>query len=147
MKRIFVDGVKTKLFLTVLILTLALIALSVAGCQKSPVNSPVNSPGATFRAFYESLKNKDVEAYKKTVSKDTLQMLERRAKDLDRTLDSYIKLDMEKPTRTLPDKLETRNEKIEGDKATLEVKNTEGGWNTVPFIKEDGQWKVSLTEV
>ena len=74
-------------------------------------------------------------------------MLERRAKDLDRTLDQYIKLDMEKPTRTLPDKLETRNEKIEGDRATLEVKNIEGGWNTVPFVKEDGQWKVSVDEL
>jgi hypothetical protein len=143
MKRIFVDGVKTKLFLGVLILTLALVALSVTGCQKSPGDSP----GATFQTFYESLKNKDVEAYKKTVSKDTLRILERRAQDMNRSLDSYIKLDMEKPTRTLPDKLETRNQKIVGDRATLEVKNTEGSWNTVPFVKEDGQWKISLSEV
>jgi hypothetical protein len=143
MKRIFFDGVKTKVFLSVLILTLALAALSATGCQKSPSESP----GATFQAFYEALKNKDVEAYKKTVSKDTLRILERRAQDMNRSLDSYIKLDMEKPTRTLPDKLETRNQKIEGDRATLEVKNTEGSWNTVPFVKEDGQWKISLSEV
>lgn len=35
-----------------------------------------------------------------------------------------------------------RNEKIEGDKATLEVENTFGTWETVPFIKEDGVWKI-----
>lgn len=143
MKRIFVEVLKTNGSLTAIILTLALIALSSAACKKSAGESP----GATFEAFYESLKNKNVEAYKKTVSKKTLEILERRAKDLGRSLDEYIKLDMEKPTRTLPDKLETRNEKIEGDKATLEVKNTEGGWNTVPFVKEDGQWKLSLEEL
>jgi uncharacterized protein (DUF342 family) len=143
MERISVVLVKRKRLLTAIILTFALIALSAAACKKSVGESP----GATFEAFYDSLKNKNVEAYKKTVSKKTLEILERRAKDLDRSLDEYIKLDMEKPTRTLPDKLETRNEKIEGDKATLEVKNTEGGWNTVPFIKEDGQWKLSLEEL
>ena len=143
MRRIIVNGVKTKLFLMAIIMTIALIALSGAGCKKSSVESP----GATFQAFYESLKNKDVEAYKKTVSKNTLQVLERRAKDMDRSLDAYIKLDMEKPTRMLPGKMETRNEKIEGERATLEVKNNEGGWNTVPFVKEDGQWKISLTEL
>lgn len=140
MRRIFVDGLKTQVLLTALTLTLALLALSAAGCKKSPSESP----GATFQVFYESLKNKDVEAYKKTVSKNTLMILERRAKDMDRTLDAYIKADMDRPTRKLPDKLETRDEKIAGDKATLEVKNNEGGWNTVPFVKEDGQWKVAI---
>ena len=144
MKRIFVNRAQTERSLGVaILLLLALIALSAAACEKSTGASP----GAIFQAFYESLKNKDVEAYKKTVSKNTLQILERRAKEMDRTLDVYIKMDMDKPTRKLPDKLETRNEKIEGDRATLEVKNTEGGWNTVPFVKEDGQWKVSIDEI
>ena len=29
-----------------------------------------------------------------------------------------------------------------GDKATLEVKNSYGMWETVPFVKEDGEWKI-----
>jgi hypothetical protein len=35
-----------------------------------------------------------------------------------------------------------RNEKIEGDKATLEVKNSFGSWETVPFVREDNRWKI-----
>lgn len=35
-----------------------------------------------------------------------------------------------------------RNEKIEGDKATLEVENSFGSWETVPFVFEDGNWKI-----
>ena len=35
-----------------------------------------------------------------------------------------------------------RNEKIEGDIATLEVQNTFGKWEIVPFVLERGQWKI-----
>lgn len=35
-----------------------------------------------------------------------------------------------------------RNEKIEGDNATLEVENTSGAWEIVPFVKEEGVWKI-----
>ena len=38
-----------------------------------------------------------------------------------------------------------RNEKIEGDTATIELKNaTTNNWQTVPFVKEDGNWKLAL---
>jgi pyruvate/2-oxoglutarate dehydrogenase complex dihydrolipoamide acyltransferase (E2) component len=41
-----------------------------------------------------------------------------------------------------------RNEKIEGDKATLEVKNFENGqFEEIPFIKEDGAWRIALDQV
>jgi hypothetical protein len=40
---------------------------------------------------------------------------------------------------------ETRNEKIEGDKATLEIKDDKmDKWDTVPFVREDGQWKIAI---
>ena len=35
-----------------------------------------------------------------------------------------------------------RNEKVEGDTATLEVENSFGSWETVPFVKEEGVWKI-----
>jgi len=35
-----------------------------------------------------------------------------------------------------------RNEKIEGDSATLEVENSFGSWETVPFVRENGEWKI-----
>ena len=38
--------------------------------------------------------------------------------------------------------VEFRDEKIEGDKATLMVKNSYGSWETVPFVKEEGVWKI-----
>ena len=38
---------------------------------------------------------------------------------------------------------EMRNEKIEGDKATLESKSGEG-WRKLSFTKEDGVWKADF---
>ena len=35
-----------------------------------------------------------------------------------------------------------RNEKIDGDMATLEVENYFGAWETVPFVKENNEWKI-----
>jgi hypothetical protein len=43
--------------------------------------------------------------------------------------------------------LEERNVKITGDTATMEVRGSKGGtddWSTLPFVKEDGEWKVAL---
>jgi hypothetical protein len=40
---------------------------------------------------------------------------------------------------------ETRNEKIDGDTATLEVKDDKKDkWETIHFAKEDGEWKLAL---
>ena len=39
--------------------------------------------------------------------------------------------------------LEFRNEKIEGETATIEIKTSYGTWDVVPFVKEDGKWKIA----
>ena len=132
--------IKRRPTITLLVVLLCLIAVAAA-CKKN------SSPTATAQAFYQSFKDKDVEAYKRTVSKEGLQVLANRAGAMEKTLDDYIRMELNKPGITLPDKLETRNEKIEGDRATLELKNIEGGWNTVPLVKEDGQWKVSVDKL
>ena len=34
------------------------------------------------------------------------------------------------------------NEKINGDHATLEFRNQYNGWESLPFVREDGVWKI-----
>ena len=38
--------------------------------------------------------------------------------------------------------VEYRDEKIEGDKATLQVKNSSNSWITLRFVREEGVWKI-----
>jgi len=74
------------------------------------------------------------------LSNETIKMHEQEAKAQGVGLDEIIK----RETLISPDQttVEYKNEKIEGDKATLEVKNSYGIWETVPFVKEDGVWKI-----
>lgn len=74
------------------------------------------------------------------LTRDSIKMHELEAKAQGVTLDEIVK------NETLIDQnrtsVEYRNEKVEGDKATLEVKNSFGIWETIPFLKEDGEWKI-----
>ena len=51
-------------------------------------------------------------------------------------------LDKDEKEEKMP---ETRNEKIDGETATLEVKNEKTDkWDTLPFVKENSEWKIAL---
>lgn len=77
---------------------------------------------------------------KMLLTAESLQMLEREAKAQGVTVDDVVK----KETLFTENQktVEFRNEKIDGQKATIEVKNQFGTWETVPFAFEDGQWKI-----
>jgi flagellar hook-associated protein FlgK len=102
-----------------------------------------SSPTATFKNFFEASKKKDAAAMKKSLSKGTLDMFDKLAKEQNKSTDDMLKeVDKDDKDEKLP---ETRNEKITGDTATLEVKNDKTGkWDTLPFVKEDGAWKIAL---
>lgn len=119
-------------------LCLAFIAPACSG-QASSAQSGT-SPTATMNAYYDALKKKDVEAVKKTVSKGYLKMLESAGVSAERAFQPM----MDRLPATRP---ATRNEKIDGDRATLELRNEEQGrWDTVHFVKEDGAWKIAVEQ-
>lgn len=74
------------------------------------------------------------------LSNETIKMHEQEAKTLGVPLDDIVKREaLISPDQTAVD---YRNQKIEGDKASLEIKNAYGGFDTVLFVKEDGVWKI-----
>lgn len=116
-----------------LALALASLALGAAACNKAG-----KSPTGTAQAFYKAAKSKDVAGIKNALSKRTLQVMEQAAKAENKSLDAWLKerTEAEPPT----EEFESRNEKINGDTGTLEVKD-KGKWVTYHFVKEDGLWK------
>lgn len=133
-----------RLEIKALIMGIAAVALvTAAACNRGGGSSPT----AAFTAFYEASKNKDIEGVKKTFSKTTMELFEKQAKEKNKTVDEMFKLGMEQKPMT--DKLpEMRNEKINGDDATLEIKDEASGrWDTLTFVKEDGQWKIALDKM
>ena len=121
----------------------ATLAVVLAASACSLLNR--SSPTATFKAFYEASKKKDVAAMKKSLSKGSLDMFDKLAKAQNKTTDDMLK-DIDKDDKDKAEKMpETRNEKITGDSATLEVKNDKTDkWDTLPFVKENGEWKIAF---
>ena len=146
---------------------IAVGALALNGCNtatNSPANSSSNSamtvnsatgvnsantgaatPTEALESFIAASKTKDVEARKRVMSKGTLALVEQSAKEQGTTVDEIMKKDDGMPPVENP---ETRNEIIEGDRASIEVKNSfTGDFDKIPFVKEDGVWKIALDEM
>lgn len=120
-------------------IAIALYALFVFGCGAMQQTA---SPTESLRAFIEASQKKDVEVIKKSLSKGSLDLIEKSAKVENTSVDEFLKKDNGMPAREMP---ETRNEKVEGDTASVEVKNlVTGGFDAIPFVKEDGNWKIAL---
>ena len=103
-------------------------------------NSQPASPVETMKTYTKAVKAKDAATMKLLLSSDTLKMLEQEAKSQNVALDEIVKRETLFPESQKV--FEFRNEKVEGNKATLEVKNSYGQWETWPFVMEDSQWKI-----
>ncbi len=118
-----------------IVLFVSLLLLGACSREKTPA-----TPIETFQTYTKAIKQKDLKTMKLLLSKPTLEMHEMEAQARGTTVDEIVKretLFTESQTR-----VRFRNEKIEGDKATLEVENSFGSWETVPFVKENGEWKI-----
>jgi anti-sigma28 factor (negative regulator of flagellin synthesis) len=109
----------------------------VSSCsgEKAPA-----TPLETFKTYTKAIKQKDTTTMKLLLSSESIKMHEQQAKEQGVTLDDIVKretLFTEGQTT-----VQFRNEKIDGERATLEVKSAAGIWQTVPFVFEDGQWKI-----
>jgi hypothetical protein len=105
-----------------------------------------STPTEAFEAYYEAIKAKDVNGVKKLFSKSMLTMMEEQAKRSNKTADDIMAEGLKQASADVPETMpETRNEKIDGDTATLEIKDEKKDkWETIHFVKEDGEWKLAL---
>lgn len=127
-------------------------ANNIANAPKTSTNSPLNTTKApeaattnnaptiapVVQAYYAALKKKDDAALKKVMTQEFIKVMEADMKEEGGKSLAAFAAEVEDLTKTM----EVRNEKIEGDKATADVK---GGvyatWITFEFAKENGEWK------
>ena len=122
------------------LLIVACLTVALAACGGG---AKASTPKEAFKSFYEAAKGKDVASLKKLMSKETIAEMEREAKGENKSLDDFL---AEESQKGLPPAMpELGEEKIEGDKATLQFKGEKStNWSTVPFVKEDGAWKINF---
>lgn len=112
------------------------LSISIAACTPQRPATPKE----TFMTYIKALKAKDYTTMKLLLSDATIKMHEKEAKAQGVTVDDIVKRETllsEKQTA-----VEYRNEKVDADKASIQVKNSYGSWETVPFVREDGVWKI-----
>lgn len=99
-----------------------------------------STPLETLKAYTQAIKRKDTTEMKVLLSGASIKMAEQEARAQNRSLDEIVKNEtLFNETQT---QLKFRNEKIDGERATIEVENSFGTWDTVPFVREDGAWKI-----
>ncbi len=119
-------------------LTLVLcLLLLAAGC---PGAREARSPVDTLKDYVTAVRDKDTTQMKLLLSEETLKLHTEQAKAQRVTLDEIV----QRETFFPPDQriFAYRNEKIEGGKATVEVKNTFGSWDRIYLVNENGIWKI-----
>jgi hypothetical protein len=117
-----------------------LILCVVAGGLACSTESEPPTPRKTFERYIRALKQKDTATMKLLLTDETMKMHEQEAKAMGTTVDEIVKREM--IVSEGQKVVEFRNEKIDGERATLEVKNSGGIWETVYFLLERGQWKI-----
>jgi hypothetical protein len=143
-----------------LILAVALTALFISGCSKnantgntanSSNSSTTNkttttassgtagSPMAVLKAFNLASDTKDFAGAKSHLSASSITYLEERAKKKGKTLEQDFMESRSESAANFP----LSNEKINGDTGTVDMK-TPGPTVSVPFVKENGEWKLAI---
>ena len=121
-------------------IVLALFVFS-AICMSSCNSGSSNDPKAVLSAFFDAMAKKDIAAARKLSTADSKGMFDLMEVGLkmqdtmdDKTHEQYDK-----------SKMVIGEPKIEGDKATVNVKETKNG-ESINFVlkKEEGSWKVAL---
>jgi len=129
---------------TALITTLVAAAFFLIACGSTSSNDP-NSPSGVTRRFVESARQKDAKTFKSLLSKKSVASVEKDAKEVGISTDQMLAKTLEQnlfPAGSSA--LETRNEQISGDTATVEFKGGDGKWLQNDLVREDGNWKVTL---
>jgi len=112
----------------------------VAGCNS---NQPAaGSPSGVLKQYVAASQKQDIVTMKSLLSKGSLDLIEKSAKAQGLATDDILRKEALVKIQNAP---ETRNEKIEGDTAIVEVKNeTNGQFDMkMPFVKENGAWKLA----
>lgn len=132
------------------IIVMLCLAAGFAACNGK--TDQASSPTASIDAMFTAMKNGNMDDIKKFITKNDIAMIES-AEKLMNSIDSgaiqkmKTKMGDEFKAKVKDVKYTLKNEKIDGDKATVDAEVTEEGkvnTHTFNLVKEDGDWKISL---
>ncbi len=124
----------------------------VAGFAACNTKTDQGTPTGAIDAMFTAMKNGNMDDIKKFITKQDVAMIEA-AEKLMSSIDSgaiqkmKTKMADQFKEKVKDVKYTLKNEKVDGDKATVDAEVTEEGkvnTHTFNLVKEDGSWKISL---
>ncbi|MEP7255048.1 MAG: DUF4878 domain-containing protein [Ferruginibacter sp.] len=125
------------------------IITGLAACKSESA-----SPAASIDGMFAAMKSGNIDSIKKFVTKSDAGMMEAAEKILEAVNPEALKKIKEKVIADFMENAKNiqyklKNEKIDGDNATVEAEITDEGkktTHTFGLVKEDGIWKIALTK-
>jgi hypothetical protein len=137
-----------RLFL--LITALSILGMGFACGSGGPATSTGGaggSPTEAYKSLYAAVKSKNIEAIKQQLTKKTIDFGAMAAQRNNTPLEKVYENGFSATTfsDTLP---EIRDERVKDNMGAIEVWNTkESKWEDLPFMQEDGAWKLAVGEL
>lgn len=132
----------------IILLLIALSAILLAfACSGQDVSGGGNSPTDAYKRLFAAVKSKDVEAIKKQLTKKTIDLGKMSMERYKKTSEQAFENGFTATTysEALPN---IRDERISGDMGNIEVWNSkESKWEDLPFVREDGSWKLAMGDL
>lgn len=119
---------------------------STSPTSEHDVNSASNTPHDVAIAFANACQREHYAAVREQMSNSALEGVEKLAKQKNMTSYTLIQETFIKPIKADIDnggQVQTRNENITGNTATIESTITGRKWSKTKFIIEDGRWKMT----
>ena len=124
---------------------LSVFGLGLACGSGGPSNSlSGDSPTDCYKRLYAAVKSKDTNSIKNEMSKQSVAFVESASTMQNKPIDQVYANGLTGTTfsDTLP---EIRDERIKGNMGAVEVYNSkEKKWEDLPFVLEDGRWKLAV---
>ena len=127
------------------------LLLIACGQQAGPTNQAVSasddSPAGAYKRLYDAVKSKNTDAIKAAMTSKTLDFAKMAGAQQNKPVEQVIENGFTATTfsPTLP---EIRDQRVDGDMGAVEVYNSKDKvWEDLPFIREDGVWKLAVGEL
>lgn len=107
----------------------------------------VGSLTNAYIGLYLAVREHDTDSLRRFLSSGSVTYLSNLAMTEQKPVSELLRTGLTETT-TAPEMPETRNLRVSATTATLEVHNlAKDRWDRLPFVKEDGQWKLALGEM
>jgi hypothetical protein len=126
---------------------ITVIVLTGLSCSTDQPTGGAATPTDAYKQLFAAVKSKDIEAIKRNFSKKTNEFALMAAERQNSPVEKVYANGFTATTfaESLP---QVRDERIAGDMGAVEVWNSkESRWEDLPFVKEEGVWKLAVGDM